>query len=192
MSELSDLIKRVERLEARNAISELVTAYAVACDEHDLARLETLFTDDICFESASGVLRSEGKEAVMAMFARVLATRGPGYHWTHDHVITIDPGDEDCASGSILSHAETTPDGKPSLAAMRYADRYVRVGGKWKFRSRKLSFFYYLPVHEYAQTLNNLARVTVGREKCDADFPEKLPSWQEFERAHGGIHVQGG
>jgi uncharacterized protein (TIGR02246 family) len=192
MSELADLIKRVERLEARNSISELVTAYAVACDEHDLPRLASLFTDDVCFESTSGVLRSEGKQAVMAMFTRVLATRGPGYHWTHDHVITMDPDDDNRATGVILSHAETTPNGKPSLAAMRYADEYARVDGKWKFQHRTLSFFYYLPVHEYAQELNNLARVTVGEEKCDADFPEKLPSWQAFESAHGGVHVQGG
>ena len=46
MSNLEALEARVDRLESHNKINELATAYAVACDEHDMDKLINLFTED--------------------------------------------------------------------------------------------------------------------------------------------------
>ena len=48
MSELDELRTRVDRLESREAIRELVSAYAVACDHHDMPALDDLLPQIAC------------------------------------------------------------------------------------------------------------------------------------------------
>lgn len=184
MSELEDLRRRVERLEARAEISELASAYAVACDEHDMPRLLGLFTEDACFDSPSGLMVAKGREAIAQMFVKTFKIRGPAFHWTHDHFIRFDDADPDAASGLVLSHAETTPNNEVSLAAMRYQDDYRRVDGRWLFQKRIINFLYYVPARDFPAALNNPMRLTVSGERRLADYPESLPVWQEFDREH--------
>jgi len=185
MSELEELKRRIDRLEARSEISELVTAYAIACDEHDMPRLTSLFTEDAEFDSPSGLLRAKGREEIAAMFVRMFRIRGPAYHWTHDHCIRPDPQDPDRATGLILSHAETSPDNTVSLAAMRYEDEYRRVDGTWLFAKRVIHFLYYVPASQFPSALSHPLRLVAGGERRPADYPETLPSWQDFARRHG-------
>ncbi len=180
MTAIEALEARVERLEARAAIRELVTNYAVACDEHDIPRLQNLFTEDAVFKSPSSFLEATGREAITAMFIEVLKTRGPGYHWTHD--LILEQGeDPDTATGIVYSHAETTPNGVVSIAAMKYRDRYRRESGTRYFSEREIHFFYYVPMAEYIETLNQERRLYVGTEKRPADFPESAQSWKDFD-----------
>ena len=184
MSELEDLRRRVDRLESRAAISELISSYAIACDEHDIPRLGSLFTEDAKFDTPSGLMVANGRQGIVDMFIKVLGIRGPGYHWTHDHFIRVDAKDPDRATGLVLSHAETTPHNRPSLAAMKYDDNYRRVGGKWLFEKRVLRFLYYVPAAEYLSALNTELRlVTATGERMKPDYPESLACWQEFEKA---------
>lgn len=184
MTDAKDLETRVARLEARAEIGELVTRYAIACDEHDMAHLESLFTTDAVFDTPNGMMRAEGRDAIMEMFVKVLAIRGPGYHWTHDHIIRFDRGSEAAASGLVLSHAETTPNGTHSLAAMKYDDEYRVEDGAWRFALRSLSFLYYVPAAEYDGALARTDRVVAGGRRLQADYPERLAVWRAFAAEH--------
>jgi ketosteroid isomerase-like protein len=93
MTTLEELATRIERLEARDAINELASSYAIACDEHDIPRLSSLFTEDAVFDSPSGVMKAKGREAIIAMFVGLFKIRGPGYHWTHDKFVRINEND---------------------------------------------------------------------------------------------------
>lgn len=177
------LLTRIERLEARVEIGALATRYAIACDEHDMPALEVLFTEDAVFDSPNGLMVAKGRRAILDMFEGVLSIRGPGYHWTHDHVVRFDRA-EDTASGLVLSHAETTPGGTHSLAAMKYDDLYRREGGAWRFERRTISFLYYVPVAEYDGALARTDRVVAGDRRMAADYPEHLPEWRAFAARH--------
>lgn len=185
MTELAALTRRVEQLEARVAISELTSAYAVACDDHDIERLGTLFAEDAVLDSPSKLLEAHGRAEIQAMFVRLFKIRGPGYHWTHDHFVQFDATDPDRASGLVLSHAETCPDNEVSVSGMRYDDNYRRVDGRWVFQKRVLKFLYYVPAKDYAQALNGTMRVTMGGRKLPGDYPESSQAWQDFDRNHG-------
>ena len=185
-AELDELRTRVDRLESKEAIRELVSAYAVACDHHDMPALDDLFTEDAVFASPNGAMIATGRNAIHDMFVRILGIRGPGYHWTHDVTVNIDPSDPDRATGVVHSHAETTPSGVMSIAAMRYHDSYRREAGIWRFASREISFLYYVPVSEYGASLTRPDRVVMGTERHAADYPEALEAWQAFEASHGG------
>jgi uncharacterized protein (TIGR02246 family) len=183
MTGIEALEARVDRLESRAAIRELVTKYAVACDEHDIHKLQNLFTEDAVFKSPSSFLEATGREAITSMFIDVLKTRGPGYHWTHDLILEQGEG-PDTATGIVYSHAETTPNGVVSIAAMKYLDRYRRESGVWYFSEREIHFFYYVPMAEYIETLNQEKRLYVGTDKRAADFPESAQSWKDFDKAY--------
>jgi ketosteroid isomerase-like protein len=185
MVTLEQLAARVAQLEARNAITELVSSYAIACDEHDIARIESLFTADASFDSPSGFMRAKGRAAIVDMFIAILKTRGPGYHWTHDNFVRFEGQNADRASGLVLSHAETTPNGVVSLAAMKYDDTYRYEEGTWRFASRSISFLYYVPATGYTEGLSQAERVHVGGRKLPADYPESLAVWQAFDHQHG-------
>ena len=183
MTSIEELEERVDRLESRAAIQELVTDYAVSCDEHDIPKLQNLFTEDAVFKSPSSFLEATGRKAITSMFIDVLKTRGPGYHWTHDLIVKFGD-DPNTASGVVYSHAETTPDGVVSIAAMKYKDQYRRESGVWYFSEREIHFFYYVPMQEYIETLNQEKRLFVGGEKRPADYPESALSWKDFNKTY--------
>ena len=180
MKELDDILRRLDHLESHQSIRSLVTAYAIACDEHDIPRLKEMFTAGAVFCSPNGSMISTGREAICDMFTAILKTRGPGFHWTHDVHATIDPENPDHATGVVYSHAETTPNGVASLAAMKYQDRYIRDHGIWRFNRREISFFYYVPFTQYNERLNEANRVHINGVWHAADFPESLESWRQF------------
>ena len=189
MSELSEILDRLDRLESREAIRGLASDYAIACDEHDMPRLMSLFTEDAAFDSPNGAMVADGRAAIEAMFIETFKIRGPGYHWTHDVSVTIDKDDPDQATGLVLSHAETCPNGIVSIAAMRYEDVYRRESGEWRFARRTIKFLYYVPVTEFANGLNAERRVYMGGEVLAADLPESLAPWKAFIDQHGPLQL---
>ncbi len=62
MSELGNILQRLDALESRESIRALATAYAIACDEHDIPRLADLFSEDAVFCSPNGAMVSDGSE----------------------------------------------------------------------------------------------------------------------------------
>ena len=184
MSDMQEILARLDRLESREAIRSLVTAYAIACDEHDMPRLLSLFTEDAQFDAPNGAMVAHGRDAIEAMFIQTLKIRGPAFHWTHDVTVEIDANDPDRATGLVYSHAETTPNGVVSLAAMKYFDEYRREAGTWHFAKREINFLYYVPATEYSAGLNSAQRVVMGDQRLAADYPESLPAWQAFASAH--------
>jgi len=184
MSDLEDLRRKIDRIESRAAIRDLATIYAICCDEHDMPRLLSLFTEDARFDSPSGLMKARGHREISDMFVGMLRIRGPAYHWTHDHLVEFSDANADEATGLVLSHAETCPNNEVSLAAMRYKDRYRRVQGRWLFAERTIEFLYYVPAKDFPTALSGPMRITVGGNRLKGDYPESLPAWQAFARQY--------
>lgn len=174
------LERRIDRLEARAQIAELCCDYCTACDDRDMALLESCFTEDVRFHSRDRQMDASGRSQTMDLFNQLFAVRGPGYHWTHDRKVTFDDVNPDIASGLVLAHAETTPHGEPSIAGIRYNDRYRRVDGQWLFAERYLTFLYYMPMKDLIDRFPTELRIGLNKEWREADFPESLPTWQAY------------
>lgn len=181
---MENLERRIDQLESRALIAEMCTEYGIACDFRDVKKLASLFTEDVVIRSINGAMNATGIGAAMEMFNNMFKVRGPAYHWTHDRIIKFDETDPDRAVGIILSHAETTPNGKASIAGLRYNDIYRRIDGRWYFAERILSFLYYVPMTDYISRLHKTQRVLAGVEWHAADYPESDAAWIAWHAEH--------
>jgi ketosteroid isomerase-like protein len=180
MTDLATLDLRVRRLEDRAELRELVARYGIAIDDRNLESVAAMFTDDAAFRSKDGVMNATGREAIVEQFRGRYAALGATNHFCHDQVLNFHDSDPDRATGLVTSHAEVFRIGKAMITALRYDDVYRRVGGRWCFADRLLSFLYYLPVEEYAEGLGSRLRMRAYGDQRPADYPEALPSWKRY------------
>lgn len=175
------LLTRIDRLESRFAISEIVAKYCKSCDDRDVPLLRSLFTEDAVIRSKDGVMTADGIHAVMQMYGGRFEVLGISAHWTHDHMVSFDDADPDHATGEVFGHAEAHRNGQTLVACLRYEDDYRRENGVWKFRQRVLSFLYYVPVQDYPAALGETDRQRAYGDRRPADYPEKFPHWSSWK-----------
>ncbi len=165
-----DFEQRLQRVEARQALIELVSRYCVATDDRDYDALAGMFAPDATF----GKIR--GFPAILAFFRERHAVFGPTYHYVHAPHFDFESAV--AASGVINSHAEIALGGKNVWMAIRYLDRYRRIGGRWLFSSRDQRLRYAMPFEELANAYANPLRKRLpGTAPQAADLPETLPTW---------------
>ncbi|HEY3406800.1 MAG TPA: nuclear transport factor 2 family protein [Propionicimonas sp.] len=131
---MTDLESRIQRLEDRQAIIDVVISYCVAVDRRDWA----MFAE--CF--ASSVLRDSG-EVGREEFVAVVEGTLPGFrstqHLSSNHVVTFDPADPDhatCDSDMYAQHFLAESEGGTYyLLRARYSDLMVRTPAGWKIRA---------------------------------------------------------
>ncbi|MBS1676586.1 MAG: nuclear transport factor 2 family protein [Actinobacteria bacterium] len=178
---LAAMEKRLRALEDREAIRELVCRYNAVMDNREIDNAPDLFTADAEVSSHDGALSSVGRDAVVEMYQDRWRVLGPSLHWGHDHRIFIDPADPDRATGQVGLHAEMSRFGVAAMSAIRYDDEYLReADGRWRFKSRRLSFFYFMDPREFAAVMESDLRVRSGEEAVAAGFPETLDSWRDY------------
>lgn len=182
MTDALTLEQRLQRLEDRESIKELITRYGLVMDDRDMANMPGLFTADVRIRSLDGVMDARGRDEAVALYRGRFEVLGPSNHFTHDKIIRFDDANPDRASGTVLSHAEMNRKGEPMLAAIRYEDRYAREDGAWRFAERVFAFFYYVPTAEYLHALGAGldTRMRAYDQPMPADIPESLATWRDY------------
>jgi uncharacterized protein (TIGR02246 family) len=172
-----ELTARVQWLEDRAELQELVARYSVARDDRDIAGLIGSFTPDAEFHRAGAVQR--GREQITAFFRRSMDRYSTTLHTVHTQA--LDRVDADTVTGLVTGHAELALDGTLVVAAYRYDDRYRRHEGRWLIAYRSLTFMYAAPVEELATTFRDANRMRwPGQEPAPADWPETRPTWTTY------------
>ncbi len=133
----------LQELADREAIRDLVCRYAHHVWQKQGTAAALLFTEDGEMDTgAPPVLR--GRAALLEAYERMLddASFQP---FVSNHVISL-AGDE--ASGTCYLDLRATTDGRSMIGSGFYEDRYQRVDGEWKFRSRKLHMSWFVPLDQ--------------------------------------------
>lgn len=137
MTDDQDLRERVRRLEDRAELWELVARYGVAVDDEDYETIGSLFAADGEFAGLAGPT-NVGREQVVDY----LRHRNDTDHVLRLHTPTaqfLDELDGDAAAGVVSCYAGLySADGSLRFFAFRYRDRYVREGGRWRFKHRAI------------------------------------------------------
>ena len=160
--------KRLQRLEDRFAIGDLVASYCSAIDERDLGRFLSLFTADAVLRHRDGVMRLDGRPAIEAYYTQRFAGYGFTFHYPHACTLTFET--PDAATGAVTGHAEMSVAGQLVLAAIRYTDRYRRVDGAWRFAEREMAFGYYMKLSELPVGFGDALRKHYRGERLAAEW----------------------
>ncbi len=169
---LTEIRERLERLESRDEIRQLVSKYALALDMRDMDAMANLFVEDV---AAGGGRR--GRKSLRDWLDETMRRQFTG---TAHHVGTqiVEFVDADHAVGIVYSKNEHETAAEWVVMQMMYYDHYARVAGRWYFRRRQ-------PLYWYATDLNKPpigARKMrwPGREPYEGAFHELFPAWKEF------------
>lgn len=153
--EIAALQARLQRLEDREEIRELIARYGRAVDDRDWESLAAQYTPDAIFDSALG--RSVGVAAIIEYYKERTSAYVASYHYPHSSEIVFD--DDDRARGVVCAHAELTIEGDTVMVALRYQDDYRRVDGRWRFHERNTNLLYVLKLAELPTGLADRLRV---------------------------------
>ena len=136
-----DLETIVRELADKEAIRELTHRYVHHVWNQDPVATVALFAADGEMDtSLEAPIR--GRPALLEAFTRLIegADLQP---YVHNHMIEID-GDR--ATGTCYIDLRSVQDGKSMMGSGYYTDRYVRIEGEWKFRSRALTLRHFVPL----------------------------------------------
>ncbi|MBL3560601.1 nuclear transport factor 2 family protein [Rhodovulum sulfidophilum] len=139
----TDIETRLKLLEDRAEIAQLRAAYCHVLDHRDWDALVQMFTEDGEF---NGLAHARGRAEIHQFFAGFVDGMAEGFwHFCTNPTIAID---KDTATGRISMQYLSVKKGVSYVSAGHYDDRLERVDGVWKFRERKISFYYHAPLSE--------------------------------------------
>ena len=129
----------------RLAIRELVEAYAYCADRRDARGQMALFTPDTHFvvymnaKDPKPTQELHSREALAPVFADLNRYAGTMHFVGQSTILTL-TGDRAKGEAYCLAHHLTVDNGKRRLmiAALRYADTFVKTRGAWLFAERRL------------------------------------------------------
>ena len=130
---------RIQRIEDRMAIEQLLMEYGRALDNRDFAAFAALFTEDGEWKGAQGSYRGpkQIQESMEKIFTGAAADipKGKNFHLLTNVIIDLQ-GDHATASSKFIFYKMNGAKPEAQVAG-RYEDQLVRVGGAWKFKQRR-------------------------------------------------------
>ena len=137
----------IDQLIAKQEIRELVDEFSILADNRDAKGQGPLFTEDAVLEFQLGpegeVHEIPGRDAIVAAFESTVGTTSTAKAVYHTNgQLSIDLAD-DLLSATGVNYCMATlvneEDGHDVITTnyVRYADRYVKVEGKWYIKRRR-------------------------------------------------------
>jgi uncharacterized protein (TIGR02246 family) len=165
----TDVERRLERIESREEIRQLISRYALLIDARDIDGVANLFVDDV------RTTRTErGRQAMRDLLEVILSKFTTSVHFVGG-TQTLEFIDDDHAEGIVYCKAEHEYGQEWIVMAIQYWDRYERRDGQWLFTGRKIQHWY---------AVDALDRpVGPGKTRWTVTGPETIP--QVYDTWHG-------
>lgn len=131
----SDLVRRIETLEAQAAIARLSADYCRGADLRDLELFLSVWADGAVWQVSEEV-EFEGLEEIAGAIEKQWESTTRAFHWTSNPAITVNP---DGVSARALFDVHTQvqlPDETWLEFAGTYVDDCIKVDGEWRFARR--------------------------------------------------------
>ena len=173
-----DVDARLQRVEDRLAIQELLSAYGMLLDNREYDAVGDLFTEDARFWQHRGsTTDARTRRGIVEFYRERLGHAGPTFHYHHGFV--LDFTDDRHATGRVAAHAELGIEGRMILVGFRYHDAYEKGGdGRWRFAERETHFHYFMPADELPSKYCDEIRRTWPGEPLPGDIPDQLDSYR--------------
>ncbi len=127
----------LETLLAKDAIRETMARYCHALDACDFVGVASLFTEDGMWTTDYGT--ANGREAIAALLASVVPTRGNGPQRKHYICnVVIDVAGQEASSVADYLIIRESESGLIPVMGGTYKDRFRQVEGRWQFSRKTL------------------------------------------------------
>ena len=134
----------VQELWDREKIKELTYEYGLAIESQDEERMANLFTEDGSVDFSSlGRGITKGRPALKEFYRGTWPLRVKPFFT--NHIIRINGAR---ATGICSLENRATRGEQSLIGAGRLHDEYEKVNGDWKFKSRRVEMFYFVPLDE--------------------------------------------
>ena len=143
-SDAEAVAERLDRLESREAIADVIHVYARLMRENNAAEIESLFAEESFFELREGhpdkpefTLRErlKGRENIVGYLSQV---KGGPYPIPLIHNLTIEISGDIAKSNCVM---EARFYGADFQVFGEYRDTFQRIDGRWFFTSRTYTVF---------------------------------------------------
>jgi hypothetical protein len=130
----------------REAIRDLPVKYCHCVWQKDLDSWVNLFANNGTISTSDpNMPGAQGKEGLRKMISSGLETMKPR-PFIHNHVVNLLGPDR--ATGTCYVEVRMIRDGKKWSLSGWYDDEYAKVGGEWKFKSRRINIDSFAPSGE--------------------------------------------
>lgn len=168
---MATLEQRIQKLEDRAEIQDLVARYFKVTDDDDEPALADCFTRDARF-LATGFDGGTGRDGVMAFLKAVRSTMQQTVHTPNYVHLAFNGADE--AEGTVIAHLEIGMGGTTVYGAVRYLDTYAREDSQWRIASREMRAAHVGSWEHVASSMTDPNNVRwPGTEPGRSDFPRK-------------------
>jgi ketosteroid isomerase-like protein len=130
--------ERLDELESRAAIAELVAAYCEGVDRPNLDRFMSLWHEDASYLIPGGRGDFHGIEGIRQSQEVISKAWKQTCHWTTNHVVGFETNNRAVGRSDAFAICEHK-DGKVSFVSATYLDVYERRNGGWKFSERTVN-----------------------------------------------------
>ena len=131
--DMTELEKRLTRMEDIEAIKQLKAEYCDICDDdHNPDRITTIFAEDGIWEGA-GFGKAQGHVAIRELFRKFQTLISFSQHQVLNPVIKID-GDRATGIWYFFGPFTFYKNNQAKWLAARYQDDYVKLNGEWKIQ----------------------------------------------------------
>lgn len=143
---MPSLEDRIQALEDREAIRELVANYCRGVDGRNEELFLSVFHDDAQYLIGGAFGDASGREEIKGILHGLWATFTEMHHWATNVVIELDGDTARAWVNADVTGTDTR--GRALMFAASYADQLTRVDGTWKFSVRDIDLHYMTPVRE--------------------------------------------
>jgi len=145
-AKMQSMERRLDELESRMALRDLVTDYCLGFDNRDWNRFISIWHEDAIWEIGPPFGTFEGHEGVHKAVYEVLYPV-----WRETHHLTsnlrVEFSDADHANGVCnVDCMGATQDDVVQMISATYTDDFERRGGVWKIAKRNVVIHYFNPV----------------------------------------------
>jgi len=145
-SEIDGLLRRIDELESRATLRDLVTDYCLGFDNHDWDRFISIWHPDAVWEIGAPFGTFNGHEGIhQAVFDVLYPVWRESHHLTSN--LRLEFSDADHANGvcNVDCMGATTDDIVQMISAT-YTDDFERREGAWKIAKRHVVIHYFNPI----------------------------------------------
>jgi len=142
MSPSRTVEERLDEIESRTAIAELLATYCFAADTKDLDLWLTIWHDDAAYLIPGGLGEFYGTEGMHHALDAIDAAWEKTWHWPTNHSVRFESPDRAIGRTYVVALGTRPADAGTAMVSGQYNDVFERRDGVWKFAERSVTRFF--------------------------------------------------